>query len=83
MCKGRGERANMENGMDNHQKILAAEEVLRKLEVHLRRAEKPARYTGGELYQAEKDPGQELLRFAFAFPDLYEIGMACRSFTRF
>ena len=62
--------------MDNHQKILAAEEVLRKLEVHLRRAEKPARYTGGELYQAEKDPGQELLRFAFAFPDLYEIGMS-------
>ena len=36
--------------------------------------EKPARYTGGELNMAFKR--NEEVRFVFAFPDLYEIGMS-------
>lgn len=36
--------------------------------------EKPARYTGGELNMAVKQ--NEEVRFVFAFPDLYEIGMS-------
>ena len=36
--------------------------------------EKPARYCGGELNQIVKQGAQ--IRFAFAFPDLYEVGMS-------
>ena len=36
--------------------------------------EKPARYTGGELNMVIKR--DEEVRFVFAFPDLYEIGMS-------
>ena len=42
----------------------------------LRQVEKPARYTGGEINSIRKDPRDVRLRFAFAFPDLYEIGMS-------
>ena len=36
--------------------------------------EKPSRYLGGEINQIKKDLGRVKLRFALAFPDLYEIG---------
>ncbi len=36
--------------------------------------EKPSRYLGGEINQSKKDPDRVKLRFALAFPDLYEIG---------
>ena len=36
--------------------------------------EKPSRYLGGEINQIKKDPASVKLRFALAFPDLYEIG---------
>jgi len=36
--------------------------------------EKPSRYLGGEINQIKKDPDGVKLRFALAFPDLYEIG---------
>ena len=36
--------------------------------------EKPSRYLGGEINQIKKDPAGVKLRFALAFPDLYEIG---------
>ena len=36
--------------------------------------EKPSRYLGGEINQTKKDLEQVKLRFALAFPDLYEIG---------
>ncbi len=36
--------------------------------------EKPSRYLGGEINQIKKDPDNVKLRFALAFPDLYEIG---------
>jgi radical SAM family uncharacterized protein len=42
----------------------------------LKRVEKPARYTGGEINSITKKPEDVTLRFAFAFPDLYEIGMS-------
>ena len=38
--------------------------------------EKPARYLGGELHQVIKDPARVDIRFAFCFPDVYEIGMS-------
>ena len=37
---------------------------------------KPARYTGGEWNSIVKTGGKELIRFALAFPDIYEIGMS-------
>jgi len=36
--------------------------------------EKPSRYLGSEINIIKKDPSQVKLRFALAFPDLYEIG---------
>jgi len=38
--------------------------------------EKPARYTGGELNSVMKNASEVDIRFAFCFPDLYEIGMS-------
>ncbi len=38
--------------------------------------EKPARYTGGELNSVTKTPTEDMVRFAFCFADLYEIGMS-------
>lgn len=42
----------------------------------LGRVEKPARYTGGEYNSVYKDKGEVDIRFAFAFPDVYEIAMS-------
>ena len=39
--------------------------------------EKPARYTGNEVNMVVKDPDKVDIRFAFCFPDVYEIGMSC------
>ncbi|MBI5578583.1 MAG: TIGR03960 family B12-binding radical SAM protein [Deltaproteobacteria bacterium] len=36
--------------------------------------EKPSRYLGSEINAVKKDPQRVKLRFALAFPDLYEIG---------
>ncbi len=38
--------------------------------------QKPARYTGGELNSVTKQPAEVAVRFAFCFPDLYEVGMS-------
>lgn len=38
--------------------------------------EKPSRYTGNELNQVIKDPKSVDIRYAFIFPDVYEIGMS-------
>ena len=40
------------------------------------KVEKPARYVGGELNQVIKDPKEVDIRFAFCFPDVYEVGMS-------
>ena len=42
----------------------------------LLQVEKPARYLGGELNMAKKDPADIKIRFAYAFPDVYEVGMS-------
>ncbi len=42
----------------------------------LQSVEKPARYTGGELNSVTKDPTKVNIRFAFCFPDVYEVGMS-------
>jgi radical SAM family uncharacterized protein len=42
----------------------------------LQSVEKPARYTGGELNAVSKDPSKADIRFAFCFPDVYEVGMS-------
>ena len=42
----------------------------------LRSVEKPGRYTGGEFNQIIKDKRDVRCRFAFVFPDVYEIGMS-------
>ena len=42
----------------------------------LNKVEKPGRYIGGELNSVVKDHSSVKTRFAFCFPDLYEIGMS-------
>jgi radical SAM family uncharacterized protein len=42
----------------------------------LQRVEKPARYTGGELNSVYKEAKDVAIRYAFCFPDVYEIGMS-------
>lgn len=37
---------------------------------------RPARYTGGELNSIRKPPAEVSIRFALAFPDIYEVGMS-------
>ena len=45
-------------------------------EKYLKQVEKPARYVGGEWGQTIKDKTKVDIRFAFCFPDTYEIGMS-------
>ena len=47
-----------------------------KIESILPLVQKPARYTGGELNSVVKNKENIDLRFAFCFPDTYEIGMS-------
>lgn len=42
----------------------------------LLRVNKPAQYIGGEVNAVVKEPSKELVRFAFCFPDSYDIGMS-------
>ena len=50
--------------------------VQSKLDNMLLRVEKPGRYIGGELHSINKGADFPGLRFAFCFPDTYEIGMS-------
>ncbi|SHI65585.1 radical SAM family uncharacterized protein [Dethiosulfatibacter aminovorans DSM 17477] len=49
---------------------------INKLEDILLKVEKPARYTGGELNSVVKKVEDVNIRYAFAFPDVYEVGMS-------
>ena len=51
-------------------------EVQEKLDRILPRVEKPARYIGEEPNSVIRAPREGELRFAFCFPDSYEIGMS-------
>jgi len=48
----------------------------KNVEKILQYVQKPARYAGGELNSVQKDLKNVSLRYAFCFPDLYEIGMS-------
>ena len=50
-----------------------------KLERILNRVQKPARYIGGEIGSIYKNKNDIKLRFAFCFPDSYEVGMSCQA----
>mgnify|MGYP003305598809 CR=1 FL=1 len=50
--------------------------IRKDVEKLLKLVEKPGRYTGGEEGEILKDKKEVDVRIAFAFPDLYEIGMS-------
>ena len=47
-----------------------------KIEKHLLEIQKPSRYIGGEVGSVIKDRDKVDVRFAFCFPDTYDIGMS-------
>jgi len=51
-------------------------EMMNKLDEFLLDIRKPARYIGGEVGSVVKDKSKVDVRFAFCFPDTYEIGMS-------
>ncbi len=50
--------------------------IKKEVEKILQYVQKPARYVGGELNSVVKNPNEIDLRYAFCFPDIYEIGMS-------
>lgn len=50
--------------------------MLDRFEALLHRVEKPARYIGLEMNMVKKDLSEDLVRYGFAFPDVYEVGMS-------
>ncbi len=50
-------------------KLALSDEILLSIQ-------QPARYIGGEMNMVVKDPSQVDIRFAFCFPDVYDIGMS-------
>ncbi len=47
-----------------------------KIEAHLLEVQRPSRYSGGEVGQVIKDKSRVDVRFAFCFPDIYDVGMS-------
>lgn len=47
-----------------------------KIEEILYKVEKPSRYIGGEKNSYKKEINENIIRFGFAFPDIYEVGMS-------
>lgn len=47
-----------------------------KIEKHLLEVQKPSRYIGGEVGSIVKEKSKVDVRFAFCFPDTYDIGMS-------
>lgn len=50
--------------------------ISKEVEKLLLKVQKPGRYVGGELNQVIKDKKDVEIRFAFCFPDTYEVGMS-------
>lgn len=50
--------------------------MITKLDKILSSVTKPVQYTGGELNMVKKQPNSDTMRFAFCFPDNYEVGMS-------
>ena len=61
-----------------HKSIKKAETIMNQHEKRmlLTSVSRPGRYAGGEYGQIIKDKAAVKARFAFAFPDSYEIGMS-------
>ena len=51
-------------------------ELSEKIDALLSQVEKPVRYMGGEFGSVMKDLGAVDVRYAFLFPDVYEVGMS-------
>lgn len=51
-------------------------EIQEKIEKLLLKTQKPARYIGGEVGSVVKDKSRVDVRFAFCFPDVYDVGMS-------
>ncbi len=49
---------------------------IKKFDKVLNKVEKPARYIGMEKNSVKKDLNKVKIKFAFAFPDIYEVGMS-------
>jgi len=47
-----------------------------KIDSLMMRVTKPVRYVGGEFGSVMKDPDSVDVRYAFLFPDTYEVGMS-------
>ncbi len=50
--------------------------MINRLEPLLYRVEKPARYIGEEMNMVKKEIVPGMVRYGFAFPDVYEVGMS-------
>ena len=50
--------------------------MIEQLDLLLSQVQKPARYTAGEMGAVVKTLKPGMLRYAFCFPDLYEVGMS-------
>nr|MDD5836778.1 TIGR03960 family B12-binding radical SAM protein [Eubacteriales bacterium] len=50
--------------------------IKKEVEKILQYVQKPARYVGGELNSVVKNSNEVDIRYAFCFPDIYEIGMS-------
>ncbi|MEF2920299.1 MAG: TIGR03960 family B12-binding radical SAM protein [Acutalibacteraceae bacterium] len=50
--------------------------INKEVEKLLLKVQKPGRYVGGEMNSVVKDKSKVNLRFAFCFPDVYEVGMS-------
>ena len=50
--------------------------VSKEVEKLLLKVQKPGRYVGGELNAVVKNKKDVDVRFAFCFPDTYEVGMS-------
>ncbi len=48
----------------------------RKFEACLKKVQKPARYIGNEFNSIHKEWENDMVSFAFCFPDVYEVGMS-------
>jgi len=67
--------------MDDIEKVIGRSmtslfDLQEKLDEILKQVEKPGRYIGGEVNSIKKDHSSVNVKMAFAFPDLYEIGMS-------
>ena len=56
--------------------MIILKEIQLKLDRILPNVQKPGRYIGGELNSIVKKAEEISVRFAFCFPDTYEVGMS-------